>query len=135
MLGDVWGEVSSQRYEELTGTSKGQYEQDLLVAARDTLMDFSGVAPLGTVESVRLDGNNEDVCVVVHFRAHHYPGRRFAWRFRVWPASEPGSDPYSSPDGRAYLLPVHLGEVINEIEGGGATAPDASGVEWLIWES
>lgn len=96
MLGDVWGEVSSQRYEELTGTSKGQYEQDLLVAPRDTLMDFSGVAPLGTVESVRLDGNNEDVCVVVHFRAHHYPGRRFAWRFRVWPASEPGSDPYSS---------------------------------------
>lgn len=130
---DLSTEVTPQRYEDLTGVSKFDYEQRLLRAAQESLKEFMGLTPLdGSVESVALDGETEP-WMIVRFRANHCPGRRFAWRFPVWPAIDP-RDEYGSPEGRAWLLTVHLEEAINEIDFG-SVPPDDDGIEWIFWTS
>jgi hypothetical protein len=128
------GDWSPEEYAAASGMSKSEYEERFLRAARAELLAFVGSQPLdGHVESVEADTHGAGACIVVVFRAHAYAGRRFGWRFPVWPASDPHGL-YGSPEEAATLLDVHLGEVINDIAGGAASSPDDNGVEWLVWD-
>jgi hypothetical protein len=126
-------EVSADRYEELSGISKSQYEQRLLRAVQQSLPVRPDVADdMGQVESVNLTGEGASTTIVVIFRvANRGPQRLFGWRIAIWPASEPSDPETGTPERYGSLFSVYLDEAINTIPfHERLQPPDADGIEW-----
>jgi hypothetical protein len=126
-------EVSSARYEELSGVSKEEYERRLLRSVREIFgRERSATYETGQVESVTLSGAGEHTKLIVLFRVDNRGSdRRFGWRIAVWPASNPSDSMTGAPEDYASLFDVYLGEAINEIWFQPRYPRDDQGIEWL----
>jgi hypothetical protein len=79
-------ELGPDEYESLTGIPKAEYEARVLAAARARAADLYPVgSPDATIETVSIDGDGLDACLVVVFRIAARPECRWGLRFEMWP--------------------------------------------------
>jgi hypothetical protein len=143
--GDEGDWSGPDEYERLTGISNESYEWRLLVAAQSDMMGEwtitpddapahtrQGVLERGSVDDVRLKGDGLDATLVVLFRSDDRPGCVFGWRCPIWPVPSPDpEDPYSTPEGWAWILAIGLPELRDARPGLPARDPDAQGIIWV----
>jgi hypothetical protein len=137
--------LAAEDYERSTGIANASYERRLLAEAQSSMMGEwtvklkdappytrLGVLERGSVDDVRLEGDEAEMALVVLFRSDDRPGCVFGWRIPIWPVSPPDDPEMGTPEGFASMLSLDLMELVEAAPGLSACDPDARGITWIV---
>jgi hypothetical protein len=122
-------DLSPDEYESLTGITKVEYEARVLAAARAMAGELYPVgSPDAAIETLRIDGDGLDVCLVVLFRIPARPECLWGLRFELWPY-DPDCDETPEYDG-ANCIEQGVSEYVDQ---GGLVVRECEpdGITWL----